>query len=356
MDFGLANDLFLRACLRMPTPRTPVWMMRQAGRYLPEYRAVREQAGDFLTLCKTPELAAEVTVQPVEILGVDAAILFSDILVIPEAMGQKLWFEQGEGPRLAPPVRSMADVEGLAQPDPARDLGYVLDTIRLVLARLDGRVPLIGFSGAPWTLATYMVEGGSSKDFRTIKCMLYEEPETLHALLARLAEAVADYLNAQIAAGVHAVQIFDSWAGALAAEDLEDFSLAYIRRIVERLTRTREGVPVPVIVFAKGAMAHLETIAATGCDVVGLDWTISLAEARRRIGARTALQGNLDPAALYASPARIRKLVARMLASFGKGHGHVFNLGHGIAPDVPPEHAKAMIAAVKKLSPAYHAD
>jgi len=350
----LKNDLFLRACRREPVERTPVWMMRQAGRYLPEYRAVRAKAGSFLALCRTPALAAEVTLQPVEILGADAAILFSDILVVPEAMGQKLSFGEGEGPRLAPPIRSRADLGRLRAIDPEEDLGYVMAAVDEILRRLDGRVPLIGFSGSPWTLATYMIEGQGSKSFAETKRMLYDDPETLQALLARLTDAVADYLIAQIRHGVHAVQIFDTWGGILPADRLQAFSLEPIREVIARIRKAPCGDEVPIIVFVKGAMAHLEAIAETGCDVVGLDWTIELAHARARIGDRVALQGNLDPGALYAKPASIREEVHRVLASFGRGNGHIFNLGHGIAPDVPKEHAIAMFRAVRELSPAFH--
>ncbi len=348
------NDLLLRAAFREPVERTPVWMMRQAGRYLPEYRAVREKAGSFLALCKNPELAAEVTLQPVEILGADAAILFSDILVVPEAMGQGLAFAEGEGPVLSPPVRSAEDLKRLSVPDPEADLGYVMAAVDEILRRLNGRVPLIGFSGSPWTLATYMIEGGSSKTFAATKRMLFDDPVTLHTLLEMLAEAVAAYLNAQIRHGVHAVQIFDTWGGILAPPYFEAFSLAYIRRVIESIERERDGERIPVIVFVKGGAQWLEAIAACGCDVVGLDWTIDLAEARARVGDRVALQGNMDPGALYAHPRRIREEVLRVLHSFGRGSGHIFNLGHGIAPDVPKAHAIAMFEAVRELSPAFH--
>ncbi len=328
--------------------------MRQAGRYLPEYRAVRQQAGGFLDLCKTPELACEVTVQPVDLVGVDAAILFSDILVVPEAMGMELTFGAGEGPRFPEPVRSRADVERLPVPDPEDALGYVMEAVRQIRRALAGRVPLIGFSGSPWTLATYMVEGGGSKNYAKVKAMMFNEPETMHLLLGKLADAVAAYLNAQIANGVQAVQIFDTWGGILTTRDYREFSLAYMQRIIEQLTREHEGRRVPVILYTKGGMGWLEAIADAGPDVVGLDWTIDIDVARARIGDRVALQGNMDPAMLYANPERIRAEVKDILARFGRGSGHVFNLGHGITPDVPVEHARAFVQAVKEESPAWH--
>lgn len=345
----LKNDTFLKACRKEKTDYTPVWMMRQAGRYLPEYMATRKKAGDFLTLCKTPDLAAEVTLQPIDILGVDAAILFSDILVVPEAMGMEVQFLVGEGPHFPNPVRSEADIEKLAQPDPMDKLKYVMDAITAINKGLDGRVPLIGFSGAPWTLATYMIEGGGSKNFALIKKMLYDSPATLHRLLDKVADAVTDYLKAQIETGVHAVQIFDTWGGILTPDDFELFSLQYIQRIVEGL-----GNKVPVIVFAKGTGYMLESISDIGCDVVGVDWMADIGDVRRRIGNKVALQGNMDPCTLYASPETIRKSVKNILASFGEGEGHIFNLGHGILPDIPVDHAKAFINAVHELSPAYH--
>ncbi len=350
----LKNDRFLRACLRQDVDRTPVWMMRQAGRYLPEYRATRERAGGFLNLCKTPELACEVSLQPVELVGVDAAIMFSDILVVPEAMGMELSFGLGEGPKFAQPVRCRSDVEKLPVPDPEDELGYVMSAIRLICEGLAGRVPLIGFAGSPWTLATYMVEGGGSKNFSKVKKMAFDDPATMHLLLEKLADSVAAYLNAQIANGVQAVQIFDTWGGVLTTRDYNEFSLQYMQRIIEQLTREREGRPVPVILYTKGGMGWLEMIAATGCDVVGLDWTVDIDKARRRIGHRVALQGNMDPCILYASKGRIRQEVRDILSRFGSGNGHVFNLGHGITPDVPPVNARAFIQAVKEESARYH--
>jgi len=351
----LSNDLLLRALMRQPTPRTPVWMMRQAGRYLPEYRATRERAGSFLALCTTPELACEVTLQPLARFRLDAAILFSDILTIPHAMNLGLEFESGEGPRIAQPVRTAADIDRLPVPDPERDLRYVLDAVRLVRRELGGRVPLIGFAGSPWTVATYMVEGGGSKTFGAIKGMMYAAPRDLHRLLAILATATSAYLNAQIAAGAQAVMLFDTWGGVLTPAAYREFSLAYMNRIVAGLVREHDGRRVPVILFTKGGGAWLRDIAASGCDALGVDWTTDLADARRACGERVALQGNLDPGVLYAPPAQIRERVAQVLASYGAGHGHVFNLGHGIHPDVPPEHALAMVEAVHELSPPYHA-
>jgi len=350
----LKNDLFLRACLRQDVERTPVWMMRQAGRYLPEYRATRERAGGFLDLCKNPDLACEVTLQPIDILGADAAILFSDILVVPEAMGMTLTFGVGEGPKFPEPVRNRADVEQLPIPDPMVELKYVMDAVSTIRKGLNGRVPLIGFSGSPWTLATYMVEGGGSKTFSKVKAMMFNEPGTMHLLLEKLADSVAAYLNAQIASGAQAVQIFDTWGGILTTRDYQTFSLQYMQRIIAQLTRENEGRRVPVILYTKGGMGWLEAIADSGCDVVGLDWSIDIDVARARVGDRVALQGNMDPAMLYARPERIREEVKDILARFGHGNGHVFNLGHGITPDVPREHAIEFFKAVREESPQYH--
>lgn len=350
----LKNDLFLRACLRQDVERTPVWMMRQAGRYLPEYRATRAKAGGFLNLCKTPELACEVTLQPIDILDADAAILFSDILVVPEAMGMELTFGTGEGPKFPQPLTCRADIEKLPVPDPEVGLDYVMAAVRTIRKALDGRVPLIGFTGSPWTLATYMVEGGGSKNFSKVKAMMFNEPATMHLLLEKLSDAVADYLNAQIANGAQAVQIFDTWGGVLNTRDYREFSLQYMQRIVSRLTRENEGRRVPVILYSKGGMGWLEDIADTGCDVVGLDWSIDIDVARARVGDRVALQGNMDPTMLYAKPERIRAEVKDILARFGHGNGHVFNLGHGITPDVPPEHAIEFFRAVREESVQYH--
>ena len=355
MSAALSNDLLLRALLRQPTPRTPVWMMRQAGRYLPEYRATRERAGSFLALCTTPELACEVTLQPLARFRLDAAILFSDILTIPHAMNLGLEFESGEGPRIARPVQTAADIARLGVPDPEGELRYVMDAVRLVRRELGGRVPLIGFAGSPWTVATYMVEGGGSKTFGAIKGLLYGAPRDLRRLLAILADATGAYLNAQIAAGAQAVMLFDTWGGVLTPSTYREFSLEYMNRIVAGLAREHDGRRVPVILFTKGGGAWLEDMVASGCDALGVDWTTDLSDARRACGDRVALQGNLDPGVLYAPPAQIRDRVAQVLASYGAGHGHVFNLGHGIHPDVPPESALAMVEAVHELSPPYHA-
>jgi len=344
---GPANDRFLRALRREPVDRTPVWIMRQAGRYLPEYRATRQRAGDFLTLCKTPDLACEVTLQPLARFPLDAAILFSDILTIPDAMGLGLSIDEGLGPRLATPVRSAEQVTRLGVPDPEVELRYVVDAVRLIKRELAGRVPLIGFAGSPWTLATYMIEGGGGdRDFKRSKGWVYGQPADLHALLGKVTEAVILYLKAQRAAGVDALMVFDTWGGALAADAYREFSLAYMARIVEAL-----GDEVPTILFTKGGGAWLEAIAETGCSAVGCDWTVSLADARRRIGGRCALQGNLDPAVLRAPVPVIEREVAATLASFGAGPGHVFNLGHGITPDINPDHVAALVAAVHRGLP-----
>jgi uroporphyrinogen decarboxylase len=350
----LKNDRLLRALLRQPVDVTPVWMMRQAGRYLPEYRASRARAGDFMALCMNPELACEVTLQPLERYPLDAAILFSDILTIPDAMGLGLYFEAGEGPRFRKTVRSAGDVAALPAIDPERDLGYVMAAVRTIRRELGGRVPLIGFSGSPWTLATYMVEGGSSKDFRQTKSLAFNQPQVMHALLGKLADAVTAYLNGQVRAGAQVLQIFDTWGGALSHAAYLEFSLPYMRRIVQNLIRENEGRRVPVILFTKNNGPWLEQIADSGADAVGLDWTVDIGNARQRIGERVALQGNMDPAMLYASPQRIRAEVGAILASSGHGAGHVFNLGHGITPEVDPEHAGAFIDAVHELSAPYH--
>ncbi|MBF0370040.1 MAG: uroporphyrinogen decarboxylase [Magnetococcales bacterium] len=342
---------FIRSCLRLPVEQTPLWLMRQAGRYLPEYRKLRAQAGDFMSLCQNPELATEITIQPIRRFDLDAAILFSDILVIPHAMGMGLHFVTGEGPILADPMRQSGDIDRLKVVDPNVELKYVMDAIAGITRELAGRVPLIGFSGSPWTVATYMVEGGSSKTFSRIKGMLYDQPKTLHKLLDRLVDSVADYLNAQIEAGVSTVQIFDSWGGALGPKEFREFSLNPMARIVERLHRTNsKGEKVPVILFAKGCGQMLEELADTGCDVLGLDWTTDLGEARKRVGDRVALQGNMDPTVLYAQPARIDAEVERLLTAFGSHPGHVFNLGHGMSPDMNPDHVTALVESVHGIS------
>ncbi|HUN65763.1 MAG TPA: uroporphyrinogen decarboxylase [Bacteroidota bacterium] len=344
------NRLFIDSCFRKPVPRTPVWMMRQAGRYLPEYRAVRARA-DFLTLCRTPALAAEVTLQPVDILGVDAAIIFSDILVVPEAMGMELVIEEGQGgPRFPHPLRSASDIGRLSIPGAADRLGYVMDAIRTAKRELRGRVPLIGFSGSPWTLAAYMVEGHGSKNFRFPKELICNNPALAHELLEKTARVVARYLAAQIDAGADAVQIFDTWGGLLTPPAFREFSLRYIETIVREIRRPG----IPVIVFCKDCAHHLPEIAQTGCDVVGLDWTFGLGEARQLAAGKVALQGNMDPTILYARPERIREEVRSLLAAYGPHPGHIFNLGHGILPDIPVDHARAFIEAVKEESPAFH--
>ncbi len=357
MTTTLQNDTFLRALLREPVSYTPVWMMRQAGRYLPEYNATRKQAGSFLKLCKTPSAATEVTLQPLERFPLDAAILFSDILTIPDAMGLGLYFAEGEGPKFERTVRDEAAVAKLAVPDIGSELRYVTDAVSEIRRALKGRLPLIGFSGSPWTLACYMVEGQGSADYRMVKTMLYQRPDLMHRMLDVTARAVIAYLNAQIAAGAQAVMVFDSWGGVLSAGAYQAFSLRYLRQVIAGLTREVDGKRVPAIVFTKGGGLWIEDIAAIGCDAVGVDWTIELSEARRRVGGQVALQGNLDPAVLFAPPEVIRTETGKVLASFGHcgaGAGHVFNLGHGISQFTPPEHAAALVAAVHELSPAYH--
>ncbi len=350
----LKNDRFLRALLREPVDRTPLWMMRQAGRYLPEYRATRAQAGSFMDLCTDPELACEVTLQPLRRYPMDAAILFSDILTIPDAMGLGLHFVEGEGPRFHKPVRTEADIAALEVVDARRDLAYVVKAVETIRDALAGSVPLIGFAGSPWTLATYMVEGGSSREFARVKTLAFNQPELMHQLLAVLADSVADYLTAQIEAGAQAVQIFDTWGGALGHAAYRDFSLAYMARAVARLPRERDGRRIPVILFTKNGGQWLEAMADTGADCLGLDWTTDLGDARARVGERVALQGNMDPAWLRADPERIRDEVGRILQSFGQGSGHIFNLGHGITPDIDPDHVTAFVDAVQELSPRYH--
>jgi len=349
----LKNDRFLKALMRQPVDRTPVWMMRQAGRYLPEYRAVRAQAGDFMSLCKNTELACEVTLQPLERYEMDAAILFSDILTIPDAMGLGLYFETGEGPKFRKPVRTEADIDALEVIDTASDLAYVTDAVTMIRRELNGRVPLIGFSGSPWTLATYMVEGQSSRDFARAKTMLYTQPELMHQLLEKLSLSVIDYLNAQIRAGAQVVQIFDTWGGALSHAAYAEFSLAYMQKIVDGLISHHDGRDVPVILFTKGGGLWLEKMADTGCHALGLDWSTDIAAAKVRVGDRVALQGNMDPAVLRADPAVIESQVESILKGFGAGSGHIFNLGHGITPDINPDHVKVFIDAVHKFSAKY---
>jgi len=350
----LQNDLLLRALLRQPTSRTPLWIMRQAGRYLPEYRATRAEAGDFMSLCRNPDLACEVTMQPLRRYALDAAILFSDILTVPDAMGLELYFVAGEGPKFKNPVQTADAIRGLRVPDVEKELGYVFDAVRTIRRELNGKVPLIGFAGSPFTCGTYMVEGGSSREFPIIKGLAKEAPEVLDELMDKVAETTTEYLNAQIEAGAQAVQIFDTWGAALEPDDFRRFSLASMQKIVDGLTREKDGRTIPVILFTKGAGPLLRDLADTGCDALGVDWTTDLAQAREYVQDKVALQGNLDPATLRESPEVIREGVARTLASYGNGPGHVFNLGHGITPDIDADNLGVLVDAVHELSPQYH--
>jgi uroporphyrinogen decarboxylase len=342
------NDNFLRALLREPTDFTPLWLMRQAGRYLPEYCETRKRAGNFLNLCKTPSLACEVTLQPLARYDLDAAILFSDILTVPDAMGLGLYFAEGEGPKFERPLREEWAIRDLTAPDPYDHLRYVMDAVAEIRRALDNSVPLIGFSGSPFTLACYMVEGGGSDDFRTLKTMLYSRPDLLHRILEVNATAVTSYLNAQIESGAQAVQIFDTWGGALSHAAYQEFSLAYMQRVIAGLKRSHDGERIPCIVFTKGGGQWLEAIAASGCDAVGLDWTTDIGAARRRVGDKVALQGNFDPMALFASPAAVAAEATRILDSYGEGSGHVFNLGHGINQHTPPENVSVLVDTVHR--------
>ncbi len=346
----LKNDVFLRALLRQPTEYTPVWMMRQAGRYLPEYRETRKHAGSFMDLCRNTDFATEATLQPLARFPLDAAILFSDILTIPDAMGLGLYFTEGEGPMFERPLRDESDIRKLTAPDPTIQLRYVMDAVSQIRKSLNGDVPLIGFSGSPWTLACYMVEGQGSTDYLQIKTMLYQRADLLHHILEVNAKAVTDYLNAQIEAGAQAVMIFDSWGGVLSHSAYREFSLEYMQRIVAGLIRERDGRKVPCVIYTKGGGMWLESIANSGCDAIGLDWTVDIGEARKRVGDRVALQGNLDPAVLLSSADVIECEVAKILHSYGEGSGHVFNLGHGITQHTPVENAAAMVEAVHRLS------
>ena len=341
---------YINALLKKEVTRTPIWVMRQAGRYLPEYRATRKKAGDFLTLCKSSDLACEVTLQPLERFDLDAAILFSDILTIPDAMGLGLHFIEGEGPKFSHPLSSLAEINQLTKPDVSKDLSYVSEAVSVIKKNLKGRVPLIGFTGSPWTLATYMVEGGSSKTFSKVKGLMYENPKHMHQLLDVLADTIIDYLNSQIEAGADSVMIFDTWGGLLNKVSYENFSLMYMSKIVAGINRNYEGKTIPVTLFTKGGSAWLEQIAATGCDAVGIDWTVEIGEAERRIGSKVALQGNLDPSVLYASAEVIKSEAHKILDQFQGSTGHVFNLGHGITPDVNPESMKALVDAVHSYS------
>ncbi len=350
MTHPLKNDRLLRALRREPVDATPVWLMRQAGRYLPEYRATRARAGSFLAMAKTPELACEVTLQPLQRFELDAAILFSDILTVPDAMGLGLYFVEGEGPKFERPVRSAADVAKLAVPDMETQLRYVMDAVRLIRRELEGRVPLIGFSGSPWTIACYMVEGGGSENFSRIKALMLDDPATLHRLLGVVADAVIAYLSAQRAAGAQVLQVFDTWGGVLAPHHYREFSLRYLERIARELRRDDGADRTPLILFGKGNAPYVEALAASGAEAVGVDWTVSLDEARRRAGGRVAIQGNLDPATLYGAPEAIRGEVRRALESYGAHPGHVFNLGHGLSPDMDPERVRALVDAVHEFS------
>lgn len=350
------NDCFLRALKRKPTEFTPVWLMRQAGRYLPEYCETRSRAGSFMGLAQNPDYATEVTLQPIDRYGLDAAILFSDILTVPDAMGLGLIFVQGEGPVFAKPVQTEEAVNALYVPDPNVELGYVMDAVKSIRRALGNRVPLIGFSGSPFTLACYMIEGRGSRDFRTVKTMMYRRPDLLERVLDVNAEAVAAYLNAQIAAGAQAVQIFDTWGGMLADGDFQRFSLAYTMKVLAKLEKVSDGEPVPSIVFTKGGGEWLSAIANSGCDAVGLDWSVNIARARRETADRVALQGNLDPYVLFGTEETIRREVRRVLDGFGpvKDGGHVFNLGHGINQFTPVESVQILVDEVHEYSRRYH--
>ena len=354
MSAELKNDLLLRALLREPVERTPMWIMRQAGRYLPEYRETRAQAGDFMSLCRNPELACEVTLQPLRRYKLDAAILFSDILTVPDALGLGLYFETGEGPKFERPLQNRVAIDRLPDIDVHESLGYVFDAVQTIRKALDGMVPLIGFAGSPWTVGTYMVEGGSSREFPLIRELAAKEPVLLDRLMAKVASVTTDYLNAQIEAGAQAVQIFDTWGAALERDDYRRFSLQPMQQIVDGLTREKDGRKIPVILFTKGAGPMLADMVETGCDALGVDWTTSLADARKYTQDKVALQGNLDPATLREDADTIRKGVADTLASYGKGPGHVFNLGHGITPDIDPDNVSVLVDAVHEMSPQYH--
>lgn len=349
-----SSHRFIRALLRQTVDRTPVWIMRQAGRYLSEYRTSRKKAGNFLTLCKTPELACEVTLQPLQRFDLDAAIIFSDILTIPDAMGLGLYFVEGEGPKFHKPLKTLAEIKALPIPDPGIDLSYVLDAISLTRNELKNKVPLIGFAGSPWTLACYMLEGGGSKEFRQVKTLLYQEPRALHHLLNTLAKAITLYLNAQIAAGVQAIMLFDTWGGVLTTAAYQKFSLDYMTQIVANLNNESTQERIPIILFTKGGNLWLEKIASSGCDAIGLDWTVDIGVARQRLNNKVALQGNMDPAILFGHPETIRREVHNILRSYGVGSGHVFNLGHGISQYTKPENVKILVDVVKELSPRFH--
>jgi len=352
------NDLYLRALRGEKVERTPIWVMRQAGRYLPEYRATRAQAGDFLTLCKTPELACEVTMQPIDRFGLDAAILFSDILTIPDAMGLELVLEEGVGPVFNKPIRSKAQIEELGVPDAEQDLGYVMDAVRVIRKELDGRVPLIGFTGSPWTLASYMVEGSGSKDFRRIKGLMFESPDAAHKLLQTVTDAVIQYLKAQVAAGAQSLMVFDTWGGMLSTENYQKFSLAYMAQIVSAVKADPACQSIPIVLFTKGGGQWLEAMADTGCDGLGLDWTVDIAEAKSRVGERVVLQGNMDPVVMNTNSEKVEEHAMQVLQGYGEHHeadkGHIFNLGHGIQPFAKPDNMQTLVQTVQGKSGNFH--
>lgn len=352
------NDLYLRTLRGEKVERTPIWVMRQAGRYLPEYRATRKQAGDFLTLCKTPELACEVTMQPIDRFGLDAAILFSDILTIPDAMGLELVLEEGVGPVFNKPIRTQADIDALGIPDAEQDLGYVMNAIRVIKAELNGRVPLIGFTGSPWTLASYMVEGSGSKEFRRIKGLMFESPDSAHQLLNIVTESVIQYLKAQVAAGAQSLMVFDTWGGMLATDKYQTFSLAYMAKIVSAIKSDPNCAGVPVVLFTKGGGQWLEMMADTGCDGLGLDWTVDIADAKRRVGDRVVLQGNMDPVLMNTNTTQVSAHAMKVLEGYGNhaadDKGHIFNLGHGIQPFAKPENMQTLVETVQQQSARFH--
>jgi len=354
----LKNDLYLRALRGEKVERTPIWVMRQAGRYLPEYRATRKQAGDFLTLCKTPELACEVTMQPIDRFGLDAAILFSDILTIPDAMGLELVLEEGVGPVFNKPVRSVEQIKQLSIPDMEQDLGYVMDAVRVIRKELDGRVPLIGFTGSPWTLASYMVEGSGSKDFRRIKGLMYESPKAAHQLLRTVTDSAIAYLTAQVAAGAQSLMIFDTWGGMLSTANYQEFSLAYMSQIVKAIKAKPQTKNTPIVLFTKGGGQWLEMMADTGCDGLGLDWTVDIGQAKQRVGDRVVLQGNMDPVLMNTTTEQVESHALQVLQDYGQhkpdDRGHIFNLGHGIQPFAKPDNMRALVQAVQGQSAQYH--
>lgn len=355
---NMKNDLYLRTLKGQKVERTPIWVMRQAGRYLPEYRAVRKQAGDFLTLCKTPDLACEVTMQPIDRFGLDAAILFSDILTIPDAMGLELVLEEGIGPVFNKPIRSQADIDALSVPDAEDDLGYVMDAVRVIRKELDGRVPLIGFTGSPWTLASYMVEGSGSKDFRRIKGLMFESPMAAHQLLQIVTDSVIQYLKAQVAAGAQSLMVFDTWGGMLSTSNYQSFSLAYMQKIVSAIKSDESGKDIPIVLFTKGGGQWLEMMADTGCDGLGLDWTVDIADAKARVGDRVILQGNMDPVVMNTGQQQVKDNAMQVLEAYGQhvdgNKGHIFNLGHGIQPFAHPDNMQALVETVQNHSQQFH--